>query len=279
WDELLDGGLYSGEVTEIVGTAGSGKTQVCLSIASFVAMNLEKNIIYIDTQGSFSSERIKEMLKARDSMLTEQDIISILSRIQCFQTFDLFGLVGCLNNAKNSFYSEDDIFYNNVQLIVVDSVASVLTPVLGGQQITGKTKFVGIFIPSHQYPRHSMMVHLSRSLKSLAVQHGLAVMVTNNVVSDSKALNTGGIKPALGPTWSHIPNTRVFIQKGTTSSNSHQTCERIATVTKSSRQVMNPLFEQPLFSLQSQYNESLSYKLYGYVPPHRVWFSSFSGLG
>jgi len=28
WDELLDGGLYSGEVTEIVGSAGSGKTQV-----------------------------------------------------------------------------------------------------------------------------------------------------------------------------------------------------------------------------------------------------------
>ena len=28
WDELLDGGLYSGELTEIVGSAGSGKTQV-----------------------------------------------------------------------------------------------------------------------------------------------------------------------------------------------------------------------------------------------------------
>ena len=32
WDELLDGGLYSGEVTEIVGTAGSGKTQVRFAV-------------------------------------------------------------------------------------------------------------------------------------------------------------------------------------------------------------------------------------------------------
>ena len=29
-DELLDGGLYSGELTEIVGAAGAGKSQVNL---------------------------------------------------------------------------------------------------------------------------------------------------------------------------------------------------------------------------------------------------------
>ena len=28
-DELLDGGLYTGELTEIVGAAGVGKSQVC----------------------------------------------------------------------------------------------------------------------------------------------------------------------------------------------------------------------------------------------------------
>ncbi|XP_028519250.1 DNA repair protein RAD51 homolog 4 [Exaiptasia diaphana] len=84
---------------------------------------------------------------------------------------------------------------------------------------------------------HSPPLHLSRILKSLAVQSGLPVLVTNNVVSDSKAsIITGGIKPALGQTWSHIPNTRVFIQKGQVPSNDKQVCERIATVTKSSRQ-------------------------------------------
>lgn len=31
-DELLDGGLYTGELTEIVGAAGVGKSQVWYSI-------------------------------------------------------------------------------------------------------------------------------------------------------------------------------------------------------------------------------------------------------
>ena len=31
-----------------------------------------------------------------------------------------------------------DLFYRNLQLIVVDSVASVITPILGGQQIQGR---------------------------------------------------------------------------------------------------------------------------------------------
>lgn len=43
-DELLDGGLYTGELTEIVGAAGVGKSQVqdvqCLCIEHFVFWTL-----------------------------------------------------------------------------------------------------------------------------------------------------------------------------------------------------------------------------------------------
>ena len=41
-------------------------------------------------------------------------------------------------------------------------------------------------------------------------------------------------KPALGPTWAHVPNTRLFIQKQI----DNPAAERIATVIKSSRQVL-----------------------------------------
>ncbi|XP_031553632.1 DNA repair protein RAD51 homolog 4-like isoform X2 [Actinia tenebrosa] len=213
WDELLDGGLYSGEVTEIAGSAGSGKTQVCMSIATSVAMNIEKNVVYIDTQAAFSSDRIKEMLYSRDSSLTGQDTTNILSRIKCIQAFDIFDVINCLNDIKDSLNMEDQGFYSNLRLVIVDSVAFVIAPILGGQQTQG----------------HSFMVHLSRDLKSLALEHGLSVMVTNNVVTD--ALTTRKVKPALGQTWSHIPNTRIFLQKSACKTN-----ERIATVVKSSRQ-------------------------------------------
>ena len=35
-DELLDGGLYSGELTEIVGAAGAGKSQVNLKTCNLI---------------------------------------------------------------------------------------------------------------------------------------------------------------------------------------------------------------------------------------------------
>jgi len=37
-DEILDGGVYTGEVTEIVGISVSGKTQVCISCYRFLPL-------------------------------------------------------------------------------------------------------------------------------------------------------------------------------------------------------------------------------------------------
>lgn len=46
---------------------------------------------------------------------------------------------------------------------------------------------------------------------------------------------TRKVKPALGQTWSHVPNTRILMQKSVCSSAKPN--ERIATVIKSARQV------------------------------------------
>lgn len=52
------------------------------------------------------------------------------------------------------------------------------------------------------------------------------------MVTDSSK-SSFSTKPALGPTWAHVPNTRLFIQKQLGKAES----ERIATIVKSSRQV------------------------------------------
>eukprot|EP00750_Incisomonas_marina_P027664 INCI622.3.p1 GENE.INCI622.3~~INCI622.3.p1 ORF type:complete len:197 (-),score=43.48 INCI622.3:167-757(-) len=41
-DEALCGGVRCGEITEVAGTAGSGKTQFCLSLACFAVVNRAK---------------------------------------------------------------------------------------------------------------------------------------------------------------------------------------------------------------------------------------------
>ncbi|RUS30483.1 hypothetical protein BC938DRAFT_479327 [Jimgerdemannia flammicorona] len=71
-DELLGGGLPCSTVTEIVGPSGCGKTQFCLTLTVLAASTMllqatdavsaedvqeTSGVIYIDTEGVFSSQR------------------------------------------------------------------------------------------------------------------------------------------------------------------------------------------------------------------------------
>ena len=65
-DTLLGGGIQRGEVTEIVGLPGVGKTQLCIQLCVDTALpreygGVEGHSIYIDSEGSFSPERCLEI--------------------------------------------------------------------------------------------------------------------------------------------------------------------------------------------------------------------------
>ena len=104
---------------------------------------------------------------------------------------------------------------------------------------------------SYIYPLltgHALLCHVAAALHCLAHEHMVAIVVrtllhiasnmhnddcycwlqyTNNTVSSSD----GGLKPALGQTWSHFPHSRIML------SYTHLH-ERIATLNKSTRQVI-----------------------------------------
>lgn len=98
----------------------------------------------------------------------------------------------------------------------MDSVTAVVSPLLGGQQREGL----------------ALMMQLARELKTLARDLGMAVVVTNHVTQDRES---GKVKPALGRSWSFVPNTRVLlgIPEGAGAAGSRR---RTVCLTKSSRQ-------------------------------------------
>lgn len=59
-DEILNGGIRSSLVTEIVGKAGIGKTQICLTV-SVMTSSKGIGVIYFDTEGKFSPMRLMEI--------------------------------------------------------------------------------------------------------------------------------------------------------------------------------------------------------------------------
>uniref|UniRef100_W5KJD5 RAD51 paralog D n=1 Tax=Astyanax mexicanus TaxID=7994 RepID=W5KJD5_ASTMX len=194
-DKLLDSGLYSGEITELAGGPGTGKTQMCFSVAVNTAHELKQNVLYIDTSGGVCAGRLLQMLQAKTSSTAEQ------------------GSVGG----------------GSVKAVIVDSVSAVISCVLGGKQTEGM----------------SLMMQVAFELKMIAKDFNIAVLVTNHVTRDGN----GKLKSGLGQSWSHVPRTRILLQRveqpGAASS------LRTATLTKSSRQSCN-LMEEFNLSLQSE---------------------------
>ena len=65
-DELLEGGIEAGIITEIYGEGGTGKTNICIQAAKS-CVEEGKKVIYIDTEG-ISKERLLQVFKDKKKL-------------------------------------------------------------------------------------------------------------------------------------------------------------------------------------------------------------------
>ncbi|KAI3667628.1 hypothetical protein L6452_42699 [Arctium lappa] len=192
FDMLLRGGLHEGHVTELVGPSSSGKTQVCFQAASNVAMKLG-SVVFIDSGNSFSPTRIQQIV-AYISGSAENKINGILQQamrnIDCHAVFDIYALLNVLHQLKLKLKSQTGY---QVRLIIVDSISSLIAPILGGSNAQG----------------HALMVSVGYLLKELADRHNIALVVTNHMVGGEG----GTLKPALGESWKNVPHVRLQLSQ------------------------------------------------------------------
>ena len=104
-DELLEGGYETDIVTTIFGPAGSGKTNICI-VSALKEVKEGKKVIYIDSEGGFSVERLKQLTP---------DYKEVLDNI-------LFLKPATFDEQKSSFEQLKNIVNENIGLIVIDSI-------------------------------------------------------------------------------------------------------------------------------------------------------------
>ncbi|NWR77459.1 RA51D protein, partial [Centropus unirufus] len=212
-DKLLDSGLYTGEVTELMGAPGSGKTQVCLGIAASVSLSLKQHVLFLDSTGGFTASRLCQMLRAWTEDEEEQ---AALQRIQVVRVFDIYEMLSALQELRDRLSQQVVCSMGPLKIVVIDSVSAVVSPLLGGKQSEGL----------------AIMMQLARELKTLAREYSLAVVVTNQVTRDS---STAPLRPALGRSWSFVPSTRVLVESKEATWDK-ATTKRVASLAKSPRQ-------------------------------------------
>lgn len=147
-DNLLEGGIEKGVISNFYGESGSGKTNVCIQICAEVAMN-GGNIAYIDTEASFSAERFAQIA-------SESDLENVFVKdVTDFQEQE---------KAVNSL----QVMEQEINLIVVDSMVSLYRLKVNG----GNASEVN----------NQLSEQLSK-LSEIARNQDIPVVITNQVYS------------------------------------------------------------------------------------------------
>lgn len=158
FDEFLEGGFESDVVTTIYGPAGTGKTLFCI-LAAIEAVKDGKKVIYIDTEGGFSVERIKQV---------DDDYDLLLKHI-------IFLKPTSFEEQKDVFEKLKALAVNEIGLVVVDTISMLYRIELGKSDAVYSTnKELGLQISY---------------LSEIARKKNIPVLLTNQVYADFEAKN------------------------------------------------------------------------------------------
>jgi DNA repair protein RadA len=193
-DKILGGGIETQAMTELIGDYGVGKTQLCMTLAVVAQLPPEQggfgsNVIYMDTEGTFSPERVHQIASKRglDGRKILDGIVvarAYTSDHQCF-------LIDCLFRKVPE---------EKAKLVIVDSIIS---------------HFRGEYIGREDLSmRQQVLNQYLHKLLRLAEAYNIAVVVTNQVQANPVVFYGSPERPAGGHVMAHACTHRVHIKRG-----------------------------------------------------------------
>jgi len=162
-NKILGGGIATGKLTEVFGPFKSGKTNLAQTIAVTIQLSkkqggLSAAVAYIDTENTFSREKIKRIAK-RFGL----DPSKILSQIYHARIYSSDHQAQMISKAESLCKTR------NVRLIVVDSLMALM-----------RAEYVGIGMLARRQSALNNMLH---ALSRVAETYNAAVLVTNQVAT------------------------------------------------------------------------------------------------
>src|SRR3972149_4075158 len=193
-DTLLGGGIETQAITEAYGQFASGKSQLGFQLAVNVQLPLEKgglgkNCLFIDTENTFSPNRIVGIAK---SFKLEPE--KVLKNIFVARAYNSEHQVLLVEKANEM------IEQNKIGIIIIDSLTSHF-----------RADFVG---RGELAPRQQQLNKHLHLLQRLADAHNLAIYVTNQVMADPSVLFGDPIRAVGGNILAHQATYRLYLRKG-----------------------------------------------------------------
>ena len=218
---LLGGGFEPQAVTEFYGVYGSGKTQICHTAAVMAQLPKEQgglngDVIWIDTEGTFRPERIKDIVIERELVplqertkksdpripVDDNDVDAFLDRITVATATNASHqelIVDEIRTMLKTHDQDSDVkTAPRVVLIIVDSLTTHFRV-----EYTGR----GLL-----QPKQSMLnQHIHKLLKTAEI-YNIAVIFTNQVIANPEGFGVP-IKPVGGNVLAHASTYRIYLKK------------------------------------------------------------------
>uniref|UniRef100_A0A7S3NIS9 RecA family profile 1 domain-containing protein n=1 Tax=Aureoumbra lagunensis TaxID=44058 RepID=A0A7S3NIS9_9STRA len=181
-DALLGGGIRRGEITELQGECGSGKTSFCLTVAALAAKN-KLQVIWIDgcTCG-FDAKRLRDIAACPESLGNVR---------RCFAS-DVFEAIAVIDEDSSD-------------LLILDSPQSLLAPNIGAARL-------GHFALSalgHALTRRAKLQHSAVLITNGSVRSGFSSSSFNAAPVENEIAEDNCKIPALGLSWSYVATVRL----------------------------------------------------------------------
>ncbi|CAH9115351.1 unnamed protein product [Cuscuta epithymum] len=196
-DKVLEGGIETGSITEIYGEFRSGKTQLCHTLCVACQLPLDQGggegkAMYIDAEGTFRPQRLLQI--ADRFGLNGADVLENVAYARAYNTD---------HQSRLLIEAASMMVETRFALMIVDSSTALY-----------RTDFSG---RGELASRQMHLARFLRSLQKLADEFGVAVVITNQVVSqvDGSAMFAGPqVKPIGGNIMAHASTTRLALRKG-----------------------------------------------------------------
>jgi DNA repair protein RadA len=192
-DTLLGGGIESETTTEVIGEKGSGKTQICHTLAVLAQLpiaegGLNGEVAWIDTEDTFRADRIMQIAGSLGLNPTET-----LAKIHTWkaltshhQRLGVEALAGLCH-----------IF--DIKLVIVDSMMAHL-----------RSEYLGRGTLAE---RQHILNDILHKLSNVSQTWELTAVYTNQVMDDPGKMYGNPTKAVGGHIMGHAATTRVFLRK------------------------------------------------------------------
>src|ERR687892_113531 len=192
-NELLLGGIETQAVTEFYGEFGSGKSQICHTLAAIATQprevgGLNGGVIYIDTEGTFRPERLNQIARARD--LEPSHVLKNVAVCKVYNSSHLELIIKDLGKYINDF---------NAKLVIIDSIISLHRAEFAGRGTLAD--------------RQQRLNNLLNKVIRLAEIFNIAVVITNQVQSSPDTFFGDPTKAAGGNVLGHASTYRIYLRK------------------------------------------------------------------